>query len=447
VGGNDDMNPSRFRWFWMASGFAAAAWLAIVVVFDWSGVSPQEMARSSRPEVAVGKMKSAPVRRVAVESRAAELEAPAMTEAERRLERLRQRVERKSALAKQAVLKFKSAAAMTELLRRAAGRRVTVLGRLDALLTARVAYEDLEQLSDWIGPESGALEDVDGNYVVRIPDFLQQEDRPGGAGSASFRGLGFLAAMGAKGDRSTWGLGVTVAVVDCGVENHPTFGEGQVTHYDLVNDGQGFNGHGTAVASLIAGQDPQAPGVAPGSHILDVRVANGEGFSDTYTLAAGIVQAADAGALVINVSMGAYASSQALRDAVVYAESRGAVVVAAAGNDHTANSLAFPAAFSGVVAVGGVDANYQQAYYSNSGSGLDVSAPGVGIQSAYGTDQLVVGDGTSQAAALASGVLAYGLSRGVPAGPLAAAWLQQTAMPLSQPPNRVGAGMVQAQAK
>ena len=78
---------------------------------------------------------------------------------------------------------------------------------------------------------------------------------------------------------------------------------------------------------------------------------------------------------------------------------------------------------------------------------LDVSAPGVGIQSAYGTDQLVVGDGTSQAAALASGVLAYGLSRGVPAGPPAAAWLQQTAMPLSQPPNRVGAGMVQTQAK
>jgi hypothetical protein len=42
------------------------------------------------------------------------------------------------------------------------------------------------------------------------------------------------------------------------VEDHPTFGEGQITHLDLVNDGQPFDGHGTAVASLIGGQDKQA---------------------------------------------------------------------------------------------------------------------------------------------------------------------------------------------
>jgi len=47
-----------------------------------------------------------------------------------------------------------------------------------------------------------------------------------------------------------------------------------------------------------------------------------------------------------------------------------------------------------VVAVGGVDANFQQAYFANSGQGLDVTAPAVGIQSAYGPDSIVVGDGT-----------------------------------------------------
>jgi thermitase len=187
--------------------------------------------------------------------------------------------------------------------------------------------------------------------------------------------------------------------------------------------------------------------VAPASSILDVRVADSEGYSDTFTLAAGIVQAVDAGALVINVSLGSYGDSQALRDAVAYAESKGAVVVAAAGNDHTSNQIAFPAAISSVVSVGGVDANLQQAYYSNSGQGLDVSAPGVGIQSAYGADMLVVGDGTSQATAIASGVLAYAISHGVTPGESAAAWLKQNAQPLSQSTDRVGAGIVQAQSK
>ncbi|MCX6910972.1 MAG: S8 family serine peptidase [Verrucomicrobia bacterium] len=442
------MNLFRLRHLWLVSGFALAALLFVECARDGGWLDSETVSPASQPQTVAAKSVTGGRKLTPnAEHHQAQPAPPAPIEKERRLESLRKRVQRDGAIPKQAVIKFKSAAAMHDFLRRAAGRKVTVLGRLDALLTARIAYNDLEQLSDLIGPSASAYDDLDSNYIVRIPDFLQQEDRPGGAGSASFRGLGFLSAIGAGGDRSTWGLGVTVAVVDCGVESHMTFGENQITHYDLVNDGQPFNGHGTAVASLIAGQDPQAPGVAPASHILDVRVADSQGYSDTYTLAAGIVQAVDAGALVINVSMGSYDSSQALRDAIVYAENRGAVVVAAAGNDHTANQLAFPAAFSGVVSVGGVDANFQQAYYSNSGNGLDVSAPGVGIQSAYSGDHLVIGDGTSQAAAIASGVLAYGLSRGVPTGSGAATWLQQSALPLSQPPERVGTGMVQTQSK
>ncbi|MCX6901098.1 MAG: S8 family serine peptidase [Verrucomicrobia bacterium] len=440
------MNQSRLRHLWLVSGCALVTLLLVGLVRDWGWLALQKHASGSHAGTAEAKS-SAGAHTPARTAIPREMQPvpPELTKEERRLERLRSRLQRDGAIPKQAVIKFKSAVAMRDFLRRAASRKITVLSTLDALLAARLGYNDMEQLRDALGTDASAYEDLDGNYVVRIPDFLQQEDRPGGAGSASFRGLGFFAAIGASGDRSTWGLGVTVAVVDTGVENHMTFGQNQVTHYDLVNDGQPFNGHGTAMASLIAGQDSQAPGVAPASHLLDVRIANSQGYSDTFTMAAGIVLAADAGAQVINVSFGSYANSQALRDAVAYAESRGAVVVAAAGNDHTSNQLAYPAAISSVVSVGGVDAKLQQAYYSNSGKELDVSAPGVGIQSAYSGDQLVIGDGTSQATAITSGVLAYGISSGSTASSSAAAWLQQNAEPLSQSPDRVGAGMVQAQ--
>jgi thermitase len=429
------MNPSGLRLLWLASGFALAILLLAGLALEWGWLASQQSLPDARPIAAKAKPPAKP--RVAAKLAVPHSAPPKLTEEERRLELLRSRIERKGALPKQAVIKFKSAREMQEFLRRLAGRNVRVLGRLDALSAVRVGYDDVAQLRDALGEDADAYESLDANFVVS----------PGGAGSAPFRGVSFLDAIGAGGDRSTWGLGVTVAVVDTGVFDHMTFGENQITHYDLVNDGQPFNGHGTAMASLIAGQERQAPGVAPASHILDVRVADSQGFSDTFTLAAGIMQAVNAGASVINISMGAYGDSRTLREAVAYAESRGVAVVAAAGNDHTSNQLAHPAAIGSVVSVGGVDAKFQQAYYSNSGAGLDVSAPGVGIRSAYGADMLVVGDGTSQAAAITSGVLAYAISRGLIAGDGAAAWLQQNVQPLSQSADRVGAGMVQAQTK
>jgi hypothetical protein len=131
---------------------------------------------------------------------------------------------------------------------------------------------------------------------------------------------------------------------------------------------------------------------------------------------------------------------------VAYAQSKGAVVVGSAGNDATSNLLAHPAAIASVVSVGGVDAKMDQAYFSNSGQGLDVTAPAVGIQSAYGKDSIVEGDGTSQATAIASGVLAAGISSGATTSWGAADWLKQNVLDLTLPPERGGAGMVQAPA-
>src|SRR5436190_4127960 len=104
-----------------------------------------------------------------------------------------------------------------------------------------------------------------------------------------------MAAIGSGCDRSAWGNSVTVAVLDTGILDHPTFGQNQVTHWDLVNDGLPFDSHGTSVASLIGGQNPQAPGVAPGAQIFDIRVANAEGTSIGSLLSEGIVLASNSG--------------------------------------------------------------------------------------------------------------------------------------------------------
>ncbi len=429
--------PRNGRLLPLLAGLAAAALLAVGVTAllpDRQPPAPDENGAASAAADAVKE-----TTRPGVPARMAALPGEDLL-----MQLLRERLENGGALPNQAVLIFKSPEAMRRFLRRADDRNLKVLGRIGAFPAVRVGYNSLDQLRDAIGDDLAALQDIGGNYLVQVPSLLPPEKRAGGTGVTPFDSNAFLSAVGADVNRADWGKGVTVAVVDTGVETHPTLAASQITHYDLVNDGQAFDGHGTAMAGLIAGQDPAAPGLAPASRILDVRVADAQGISDTFTLASGIVQAADAGAQVINVSLGSQGDSQAVRDAVAYAESRGAVVVAAAGNEQS-SQLSYPAAISSVISVGGVDAQLQQAYFSNSGAGLDVAAPAVGIPSAYGKDQLVLGDGTSQAAAITTGVVAAGISRAATTTATAADWLKQNAKPVSgQTTEQVGAGVVQA---
>ena len=441
------MNQTRLLRWWFAGSVALAMALLVWFAFERDWLARGKQLTNSTLETPRVFPKSPPrhapsARKIAAEPLPSHATGPSVKDEDRLSKLLRRRLNSASALRNEALLKFKSPAALRDFLNRAGRGKLKVLGRLDALLAVRVGFDQLEQLRALIGDDASVYEDIDANFVVKVPDWPSAEDRPGGSGTASFGG-DFLDAIGATGDRSAWGDGITVAVLDTGVEAHPTFSDGQITHMDLVNDGQPFDGHGTAVASLIGGQDEQAPGVAPASHILDVRVADSQGVSSSFTLAEGIIQAADAGAQVINISLGSYGDAAVVRDAVAYAQSKGAVVIGAAGNDQTDNQLAYPAAISSVISVGGVDANHQQAYFSNSGTGLDVTAPAVGIQSAYGADSIVLGDGTSQAAAIASGVVAYGLSSGATTTDNAADWLKQNTLPLTLPPERGGAGMTQ----
>ncbi|MEV0195370.1 S8 family serine peptidase [Nonomuraea sp. NPDC050691] len=233
--------------------------------------------------------------------------------------------------------------------------------------------------------------------------------------------------------RATRGGGVTVAVLDSGVDPLHRDLAGSVTVGKDFTKGANPPGvrplrlHGTYMASLIAGHG-HGPGgsrgvigVAPEAEILSVRVIledEERGFRVFNTdprfedvMARGIRYAVDRGADVINLSLSKELPSREERAAIRYAIAKGVVLVAAAGNDGArrpgrAAPYSYPAAFPGVVAVGATDRRLRRATFSNGNSSVVVAAPGVDIMGAGPGDQYWVGRGTSQATALVSGVAA-----------------------------------------
>ncbi|MBG0815344.1 S8 family serine peptidase [Planomonospora sp. ID82291] len=211
--------------------------------------------------------------------------------------------------------------------------------------------------------------------------------------------------------RLTKGVGVTVAIVDSGVDTrHPQLKVASSvdltgTHdYDCV-------GHGTAVAGIIAGTEIRGvpfTGVAPRAKLISIKQTN-ESNGDVGKLAQGIVRAVELGADVINVSIQA-ADQPDLKAAVDYALAQDVVVVAAAGNVQRADGSAapaYPAAYPGVLSVGSAGPEGGRAGSSNASTPVSVLAPGTAVTApwpgrAYREDL----EGTSFAAPYVAGVAA-----------------------------------------
>ncbi|MFJ8538568.1 type VII secretion-associated serine protease mycosin [Streptomyces sp. NPDC093591] len=219
----------------------------------------------------------------------------------------------------------------------------------------------------------------------------------------------------------TQGEGVTVAVVDSGVDaSHPDLTGQVLKGKDFTGGGNAQEdvlGHGTAMASVIAGHGHGAGnssgvmGIAPKAKILPLRTlrTNSDRNLDE-TWGAAVRYAVDHGAKVINLSFASDGGSKTLsagREAIAYAQAHDVVVVAGSGNDGI-SAVSEPAALPGVVSVGAVDKDANVWEKSNTGKGLTLTAPGVDIVNANPTTSSGYGEasGTSDATAFVSGTAA-----------------------------------------
>ena len=325
---------------------------------------------------------------------------------------LQRLINRSDARAREGLLTFKDEAAYRRFFARTSQSGLTVLGRLDQFHAVRVRYDSFAALQADLLQNTGDYSALSANYLMNIPPPPAKETRAD-VTQVPFgnRALDFL---GVTGDHSAWGRGTTIAVIDTGITPDATFGQGRLRSLDIglgTTAGAGSeDGHGNAVAALAAGDAPDAPGVAPSASLLSIRVTDATGSSDLFTVAHAIVVAVDAGAKILNISLGGYATSATLDAAIGYATAHGAVIVAAAGNDQAAQ-LAWPAADPRVISVGAIDAAGQQVSFSNSGAQLSLTAPGYGVQTAWLDGQRVIVDGTSISSPLVAGAIAAVMSQ------------------------------------
>jgi len=235
------------------------------------------------------------------------------------------------------------------------------------------------------------------------------------------------------------GQDVRLAIIDTGIDpDHPSLEDVNIVEWmDLVNGGTkpyDDDGHGTAMASLIAGKDP-IDGGAQDVDLIIVKVLDDMGESTDSMVADGIMFCLDPNgdgeysdrADVISMSLGGRMSyigniiGTETKAAVEMAASLGVLMVAAAGNDGESDDgdVASPGWFPDVICVGAVDEHGTIGVFSSRGRNIfkfdpnkkpEVVAPGVDVISAWKYDRYVTASGTSQATAFVSACLAVMLS-------------------------------------
>jgi serine protease AprX len=205
------------------------------------------------------------------------------------------------------------------------------------------------------------------------------------------------------------GFGIKVAVLDSGVdlEHEDLQCAGKIervagaNYIDPSRSVDDDNGHGTHVAGIIGActdNDKGVAGVAPDATIVPFKVLDAAGSGDLTKAAEAVVKATDNGVDVINMSLGSNLGPVSgirqpikaldfMDEAVAYAQSKGVVVVAAAGND-SGPLCEYPSAIEGVICVGATDPRDVKSWYSVFPAKVDGTEPGPALVAPGGTGQV-----------------------------------------------------------
>ncbi len=187
--------------------------------------------------------------------------------------------------------------------------------------------------------------------------------------------------------KHTKGAGIKVGVVDTGIDpTHPDLEanvKGGISFLPSNESWEDERSHGTHVAGTIGSLDNDfgVVGVAPEVDLYSLRVFSASG---DFTNASALIEAIDwslaNGIHILNMSLGGPDFSTLERIAFEKAEAEGLIIVAAAGNTGD-GVVQYPAAYAGVIGVGAINSSFQIAGFSTMGTFVDVSAPGVSVQS------------------------------------------------------------------
>lgn len=250
----------------------------------------------------------------------------------------------------------------------------------------------------------------------------------------------------------TRGRGARIAIIDSGIDvTHPDLAKAVEASFDAAGKAAARPGdHGTAIAGIIRARG-LIRGVAPEAVLLDINVfrssRSGEpAIATTVNILRGLDWAMTKRARIINMSL-AGPHDPLLRQAIVAAYHKRAIIVAAAGNGGAQAPSAFPAAYDEVIAVTATDVADRVYASANRGEYVAVAAPGVDILAPALKRAHLLHTGTSFAAAHVSGIIALIVGR---APELAAGSvldvLDKTAGDLGQPGRDevFGAGRVNA---
>ena len=210
------------------------------------------------------------------------------------------------------------------------------------------------------------------------------------------------------------GEGILIGVLDTGIVPHNDLERVWGTMLDATSEGTGLDngsGHGIHVTGIIAARENGRGivGVAPGCHILPVKVLNSDGSGSYEAIAKGLRYAIDANCDIINMSLGAPSEPpKEIHNLIKEAVSKGIIIIAAAGND--SGKVNYPAHYDEVIAVAALDKNGNLAHFSSRGQEVDGAVPGVDIYSTHFNNGYAKMSGTSQASPFMAGICALLLS-------------------------------------